>query len=296
MKNRVAAGVSAVDRRSGSAAARLPYADLPAADPAAPLAWLAYPPDQVGYEAFLRRVFDWWTVDARGIEPELGFGPAWRALDVCGAPVAAHTDGRRLPITNAVIDFGSEEEGSEIHAGAVGPLGGGWVDLAPGCGGSVSREVPPITVLQEQPCHVILRRRELSFLSLDLPTSPPRPGDASFRQQVIDPLRALSPLEDHLYGWLDVMFAFCAGKPLVYFSRYVPSNAIHQLAWPYHVRVVHRPLHVIPAQQRELNRAYRLVHLTREQWDALCRKLTDRAAEEAAEDRDPAAPAGAATR
>jgi hypothetical protein len=71
-----------------------------------------------------------------------------------------------------------------------------------------------------------------SFLTVDRPTEGENPArhERSFYWEVILPqVNLKSTASDNLYGWLDVMFAFCSGKPVVYYSRYVPSPKVTRL-------------------------------------------------------------------
>jgi len=65
------------------------------------------------------------------------------------------------------------------------------------------------------------------------------------------------------------MFAFCRGKPFVYYSRYVPSARICQIATQYRVRLLHRPLRLIPSALLRRHRTFQFVAVTRQQRDAL---------------------------
>ena len=122
-----------------------PYRLLPPADVGEPVAWEGYPPDVEQYErlvaCFLKHA----------------------------SAVAPRHDQR---ITNGIVDFASREESSAILSGLAPDCDqAGWVD--PSCTrvGSVSREVVPPVVLQETPCHVSLRQRAFSMVSVDVPTS-----------------------------------------------------------------------------------------------------------------------------
>src|SRR5204863_8227169 len=101
-------------------------------------------------------------------------------------------------------------------------------------------------VLQDEPCHVSVPRREFSLITVDRPTSTTADDQSSFYSRVVRPLVSLPREADNLYGWLTVMFAFCHDKPFVCYSRYVPSPDIHDLARSYGVDVVHCPLDWLP--------------------------------------------------
>ena len=72
---------------------------------------------------------------------------------------------------------------------------------------------------------------------------------------------------DNLYGWLRVVFAYATGKPFVYYSRYVPSARVFQLAREHDVRLVWSPLHRIPAALLERHRTWRQLWLSESQWE-----------------------------
>ena len=224
-----------------------PYRMLPPAEEGEPLAWTGYPPDEEQYESLVACFLK----HAGAVEPGLG-----------------------LPITNGIVDFTSREEASAILSG-LAPDGdrAGWVD--PSCTrvGSVSREVTTPVVLQEAPCHVSLRQRAFSMVTLDVPTSYPPDESRSFYSQVIEPLVNMPPGDDHLYTWLDVMFAFCAGKPVVYASHYVPGPRVHAVAGTHGVTVHHLPLVTFPRPLLDRGQHFRFMRLTERQWDALAERL-----------------------
>ena len=56
------------------------------------------------------------------------------------------------------------------------------------------------------------------------------------------PLVDLEKGRDDVYGWLELVFPFCEGKPFVYYSQYVPSARIHALARSHKVRLRWCPL------------------------------------------------------
>ena len=224
-----------------------PYRRLPPADAGEPVAWEGYPPDVEQYErlvaCFLKHA----------------------------SAVAPRHDQR---ITNGIVDFTSRTESSVILSGLSPHRDqAGWVD--PSCTrvGSVSREVVPPVVLQETPCHVSLRQRAFSMVSVDVPTSYPPDEDRSFYSQVIEPLVNLPSHDDQLYAWLDILFAFCAGKPVVYASHYVPGPRVHAGAVAHGVTVRHLPLSTFPQELRDRGQRFRFLHLTKRQWEALVEGL-----------------------
>jgi hypothetical protein len=220
---------------------------LPPAAEGEPLAWKGYPPDEEQYESLVRCFLK----HAGAVEP--GHSPR---------------------ITNGIVDFTSREESSAILSGGAPHRDhAGWVD--PSCTrvGSVSREVTTPVVLQEAPCHVSLRRRAFSMVTVDVPTSYPLDESRSFYSQVIEPLVNLPPDDDHLYAWLDIMFAFCAGKPVVYASHYVPGPRVHAVADAHGVTVRYLPLSTFPQQLLDQGQRFRFMSLTERQWDALMDRL-----------------------
>jgi hypothetical protein len=83
--------------------------------------------------------------------------------------------------------------------------------------------------------------------------------------------------DDNLYGWLDVMFAFCTGKPFAYYSRYVPSPQVYRIAWRYKVQLVHFPLRLLPSRLLARNKSFRFMCLTRNQAEEFERRRTEAA-------------------
>ncbi len=204
--------------------------------------WDTYPAEKRDYEAFVADILR-------------------SAGDEVAPPIA---------ITNGVVDWSSSDESSEVLQGVAA---GGWID--PDCQriGSVSRELNSTReVIQTTPFHVQRDHRELSFVTLDSPTvEADKPAmESAFRKGVITPLIEMnSSPDDNLYGWLDVMFAFCSGKPLVYYSHYVPSDEVHAVAQRHGVRVVHRPLRSIPKPLLSRHGSFQLLRLTAAQWEEL---------------------------
>lgn len=179
--------------------------------------------------------------------------------------------GGRLRFTNGVIDWCNDLEHTDFLQGNAG---GGWIDPDFTSIGSASRERDDRVLLQEDPYHLQRNRRDFSLITLDLPTMT-RDGP-SFYDKVILPLveRVGGPF-DTLYDWLAVMFAFCAGKPFAYYSRYAPSPKIHRLAARHGVTVAHFPLRTIPETLCARNRMFRYMALAPSQWEALRDRLGD---------------------
>ena len=64
------------------------------------------------------------------------------------------------------------------------------------------------------------------------------------------PLVDLEKGRDDVYGWLELVFQFCEGKPFVYYSQYVPSARIYALARSHKVRLRWCPLGRLSAHAR----------------------------------------------
>lgn len=178
-----------------------------------------------------------------------------------------------LNFRNGAIDWTSASEHSEVLSGNTP---GGWIDPTLTRLGSCSRESHGnMKVLEEDPW-TQLDHREFSLITLDAPTSRPRGSDGglkTFFDLVILPLVNMKNTgNDNLYGWLEVMFSYCAGKPFAYYSRYVPSPEVHRIAWKHHVRVVHFPLQRLPARLLKRHQAFRFFAFTRAQWEEFERR------------------------
>jgi hypothetical protein len=120
----------------------------------------------------------------------------------------------------------SRAEDSEILRGGGGP-GPGWNDPDSTAIGSVSRAVGHETIGRQGQSEVTRRTREWSFVTLDHPTFETRSGSGALWDRVIMPLVDLEKGRDDVYGWLELVFQFCEGKPFVYYSQYVPSARIY---------------------------------------------------------------------
>jgi hypothetical protein len=181
----------------------------------------------------------------------------------------------RLTFTNGAIDWTSGSEGSNVLTGV---QSGGWTDPSLAQLGSCSRSCTPAEPLEKDPW-VQRNQRELSFVSLDLPTSIPGKADSTtktFCNRVIWPLVDLQrTTKDNLYSWLEVVMAFCSGKPFAYYSRYVPSPRIHAIASRHRVTLRHFPLRLLPTRLVDRNRTFRFMSLTREQWEEFERRCSD---------------------
>jgi hypothetical protein len=226
--------------------------------------WGAYPADELAYEKFIR----WALALARHNQPASQFrGPPEHD--------GIQSDGRRpQKFTNGIIDWTSSSESASVLQGTTL---GGWID--PDCAhvGGMSRVRNDTRVaIATEPAGVNLERREWSFITLDAPTWM---TDASRRSEGLYP-RLIRPVvelvgsrDDNLYGWLDLVFSFCAGKTVVYYSRYVPSVLIGRIAAAHAVRLTHRSMRVLPEALFARNAAYRSMHFSLEQWRALESRL-----------------------
>ena len=271
--------IAEVERRRRDVA----YHDLPRAGPEEPKAWIPDPADEQAYEAFVDYVLRRATISDPGERCSAPFVSGLRdGLDL-RATIRDWKDGSihvreeqtgRLHFTNGIIDFSSTSDQARVLQGYRTGNRTGWVDPDFEHVGSASRHARA-DVLQEEPCWVQRSWREFSMITLDRPTWL-REGDAnSFYGRVIEPLLALKGKRDNLYEWLDVMFAFCARKPVVYYSRYVPSLRIHQVAWRHGVRLIHCPLRRIPRPLRERNRQFLFLNLTKPQWEVIRERVTE---------------------
>jgi hypothetical protein len=118
----------------------------------------------------------------------------------------------------------------------------------------------------------------LSLVTLDRRNDAPRDSPGGFFNRVIGPLLELileGEGQDDLEAWLRVFFAFARGKPVAYFSRYVPGPKIQAVAQQHGVRLVHVPLSRIPAELRRRNRTFRIMSLTNGQWEVMRRRIAE---------------------
>lgn len=254
-----------------------PYRELPAAGPTETLVWKCFPPDEDAWETFVRYVLRRATIADPSEVRSAPFRSGMRdGVDV-RATVRGWRDGNvfvretnptRLHVTNGLIDFANDTEQSPMLRGTEG----GWADPSARHVGSASRHHRSDR-LQREPCVVNRMYRELSLITLDAPTLHRTDEAKSFYSKVILPL--VRKRGSDLYAWLEVMFAFCAGKPFAWFSHYVPSARAHRLAAGYGVRIVHYPLRRIPRTLLERNRSFRFMNLTFEQWDEVKRRVAE---------------------
>lgn len=224
------------------------YNDLPAPLPGEPYAWGAYPTDERRYEEFIRQAL----------------------AQVHWSPGLYPDPSRSQPYRNGIVDWANREEDSPFLQGLEE---GGWID--PDClqVGSASRvRNGSRRILALMPGDVALEYRAFSFITLDAPTwvEDPAHREASLYQRLIRRLVELQGTgNDNLYGWLDLMFRFCAHQPLVYYSRYVPSERVRDIAWQRGVELFHVPLGALPEALLAANQSFRFMHLSLSQWKEL---------------------------
>ena len=228
-----------------------------------PCYWGAYPADELAYDCFVRQALTCATREvAARHRGELGHNaPAW------------WRDALVL-ITNGIVDWTNTSEASPV---LLNHLFGGWID--PDClrVGSVSRVLDRTRILlAEVPGEINLEWREFSFITLDAPTwseDPDRRAETLYHQ-LIRPLVELQwTKHDTLSGWLEYMFGFCEGKHVAYYSHYVPSTLIHEIARAHGVHLIHIPLLRLPKAMLTRNQAYRSMYLSLSQWNELGRRL-----------------------
>ena len=66
-----------------------------------------------------------------------------------------------------------------------------------------------------------------------------------------------------------------AGKPFVYYSNYVPSSRIVDLARRYGIRFLWRSLNTLPGALLERHRTWRQLWLSESQWETLAARLAN---------------------
>ena len=91
------------------------------------------------------------------------------------------------------------------------------------------------------------------------------------------PLVDLERGRDDVYGWLELVFQFCEGKPFVYYSQYVPSARIYALARSHKVRLRWCPLSRLSAPLLARHRHWHQLWLGDSQWRELQARLAARA-------------------
>ena len=120
---------------------------------------------------------------------------------------------------------------------------------------------------------VTRRPREWSFITLDYPTCEFRRAALTLWDVVIEPLVTLGPGSNNIYGWLELVFRFCANKPFVYYSKYTPSPRIFKIARAHNVVLHWCPLKTLSAPLRERHGTWRQLWMTPSQWRALRKRL-----------------------
>ena len=271
-----------------------PAAEVRRAPRNAKKAWVCYPDDLTGYEAFLRYVLE----RLCGCEPDEM--TSVRLISGIGEGIDVRETIRHLRegdvyirqplraparVRNGLIDFSSSSEDSWIlqKAGLAYSPGapyadakqGGWIDPSFPNMASVSWTVRDPMVVQEEPIWIQRNYRELTLISLDAQTWLTGGNTRTFYGRVIEPLLDLSPPQNNLYGWLRVMFNFCRNKPFAYYSRYRPGPRIHAIAREYGVRVIHMPLARIPQHLLERHQSFQFLNLTRVQWEELSERIRE---------------------
>ena len=172
-----------------------------------------------------------------------------------------------------MIDWTSDSEQSDVLQRR---HDGGWNDPDSPHVGNASREFDHQVLEHYGKAQATLRTRQWSAFTLDCPTYLDEPaGRETFFDTVITKLVDIQgqPKSDNLYGWLRVVFAYAAGKPFVYYSRYVPSARVFELAREHDVQLVWSPLHRIPAALLERHRTWRQLWLTERQWERLTERM-----------------------
>ena len=257
------------------------FKDLPPAGDGEAIYWVCSPNDEDDYVSFvqyvLRRASLTDPEEARSAPFQVGLRDG---LDVRATlrnwakdTIYVREEQRgHLNFTNGAIDWINASEHSDC---LTGKTRGGWTDPILTQLGSCSRETRN-DILQNAP-RVQRDHRDFTFITLDLPTShPTKLKEPSFYERVIRPLvDSQKTRKDNLYGWLEIMFEFCAGKPFAYYSRYVPSPKVHRLAWQHKVQIVHFPLQHLPIKLLKRHEAFRFFRLTRNQWEELQRRRSD---------------------
>jgi hypothetical protein len=133
------------------------------------------------------------------------------------------------------------------------------------------------TIAKQGQSEVRRRIRHWSFVTLDHPTFETRPATGVLWNRVIEPLLDLQKGREDVYDWLEVMFAFCEGKPFVYYSHYVPSARIHALARSHKVRLRWCPLGRLSPTLLARHRYWRQLWLSDSQWRELQARVAARA-------------------
>ncbi|MEZ4407761.1 MAG: hypothetical protein R3A52_15005 [Polyangiales bacterium] len=177
---------------------------------------------------------------------------------------AAHDEG--FAVTNVVIDYIGDREGTDMHLSRGVHAKDGWIDPSWRIAGSVSRTGDQ-TVLQRRPIFVQRNPRYLSFVTTDLMTITDFEPQFDLYTEVILKLLDLPKRDNTLYGWMDVWCRFCQGKPLGYFSRYRPSRRLYAIAHRHGVKLIHVPLSQISPKMQKAHSHLYFMCMTRPQWE-----------------------------
>lgn len=265
------------------------YKDLPPAGKDSKRGWECAPDDEESYVSFVEYVLRRASLTDPEEVKAVPFRTGLRdGLDVRatlknwakGTIYVREEQRGHLNFRNGVIDWVNASEHSDI---LTGKKAGGWIDPDFVQLGSCSRETDTMELLQEDP-RTQRDHREFTLITLDAPTFVPaatpgvtKPGPKTFFALVIQPLIDIRGTKnDNLYGWLNIMFAFCSGKPFAYYSRYVPSPKIHRIAWQHKVQLIHFPLQRLPAELLNRHKTFRFFGFTREQWEEFQRRRAAR--------------------
>jgi hypothetical protein len=244
--------------------------------------WASDPREDTAYRAYLERVLRLAGAPpeaerrslpfSAGLQDGLDVGMTLRHWSEDRVYVREHAP-RRAEVRHAILDYAGEYEGCPLHQGFdQNGRRSGWIDPSYPHVGSCSRETSTTESLQEKPYHVGLRRRDFSMVTLARPNYLPPHDRGSFYDRVIYPLVVLPAEKDHLYGWLEVMFEFCRGQQVAYFSRYVPGSRVREMAARHRVKLLPLPLERIPEEERERQRRFHFLHLEWQQYEELRRR------------------------
>lgn len=236
------------------------YAYLPAPYPGVPLDWMGDPQQMDDYARFVRHAL-WYAGEyARYVpqqvhglhKPRFGFAqPALLFANGC-------IDWESIPD----LDPYWAEMAPESIASA------GWIEPPLPTVGSATWQHHRQVVVQENPCLVTIRRRVFSLVTTAATLDPyEAEPDRQFATRVFNPLVQLGqPTRHARRAWLKVMFRFGAGKPFVYYSEHAPDQAILDLARDHEIPLLHLPLSLLPATQREAHRTFLFALLSSAQY------------------------------
>jgi hypothetical protein len=258
------------------------YDELPGPRQGDRFFWGAYPPDEAEWETLVHYLLRRASVSDPGETRAVPFSNGLEdGIDVRATirhwtedVLYVKQDQRgQMNFTNGAIDWTSTREDSDTLQGR---HEGGWNDPDSPHVGSASRELVHEVLQAVGDAQVTRRSREWSVMTLDCPTYLDKPeGRPTFLDVVIQ--KELLPLQgranDNIYSWLEGVFRFCAGKPFVYYSRYVPSPRLRAIAKAHDVDLVWSPLYRIPQELVRRHRRWRQLWLTEYQWETLKQRL-----------------------